>query len=386
MYFNETVYCDYQATTPVDPAVAKVICKVLQNEFGNPHSSDHILGWNAANRVEHAKSLIAELLNIFENEIIFTSGATESNNLAILGYALGNFCKNKTIAVSKIEHKSVLEVAHTLKEHHGWKIVYLEVENDGLVNLDSLEKALSNGASIVSVMAVNNEIGTIQPIKKIATLAHSSGAFFHCDAAQAIGSGINFESIINYSDSVSISGHKIYGPKGIGLLILNEKFYEKILPIFWGGNQQNGLRPGTLPVHQIVGIAEAIRISFYNSKKELNRVASLRDEFYNLLANEDVKIVLNGPQLKNRHVGNLNIRFHEVDNRELMGMLQPYVAASTGSACTSGLPHPSHVLISIGLTSEEANNSVRFSFGRFTTVKQIVEVKNRLITALNELK
>lgn len=385
MLTKGNIYCDYQATTPIDPTVLKAMENIMHNTFGNPHSTDHAWGWEAAKIIRRSQTEIAELLNVETEEVFFTSGATESNNIAILGHALGIEHKNKLIAVSEIEHKAVLETAQALQRYYGWEIIPISVDKQGIININSLKNALEKGASIVSIMAVNNEIGTIQPVELISKMTQDAGAFFHCDSEQLIGSGTDFEPITMSADALSISGHKIYGPKGIGLLIIKNYYQNQIKPVSWGGEQQNGIRPGTMPTHQIVGISEALKIASENEYSEAETISELVNYFLECAKKYEIEFTLNGPPLEKRHVGNLNIRFHGVDNKQLLTLLQPSVAASTGSACNSGIPGPSHVLLAIGLSREQANSSLRFSFGRFSSKNQIESVVKKIKTALDEL-
>ncbi|MBU1105588.1 MAG: aminotransferase class V-fold PLP-dependent enzyme, partial [Candidatus Riflebacteria bacterium] len=230
-----------------------------------------------------------------------------------------------------------------------------------------------------------NEIGTIQPIRLLAELAHNAGTYFHCDAAQALGSGADILEIIEHCDAASFSGHKFYAPKGIGLMILKESWQNNFRPLMFGGHQQNGIRPGTIPTSHVCAIAEAMQLSFANIEEESVRIRNLRDYFHQQAIANGWPITLNGPKSANRHAGNINLCFDGIDNQELLGMLQPKVAASTGSACNSGMPAPSHVLTAIGLSREQANSSIRFSFGRFSTREQIDQIVTAVTEALEKI-
>jgi len=381
---DRVIYLDYHASTPVDPRVTASMAPHLSDNFGNPHAADHIAGWRAYKAVETAAQKIASALGIDSDEVIFTSGATESNNLAILGIARRAPQSRRRILVSAIEHKSVLAAAHATTSL-GFSVEQIPVDRNGLVGLEDLQHRLRSDVLLVSVMAVNNEIGTIQSIGEIVRCAHAVGAYVHTDAAQALAAGPLDPGSWDV-DLMSLSGHKIYGPKGIGLLVIQREVQGKLEPLTYGGGQQNGIRPGTLPVPLCVGLAEAVGLTRGEAaEEEQKRLRALRDGLVCKLQRVDGRISLNGPPLTTRHPGNANLRFTGLDGRDLLGRLQPYVAASTGSACTSGIPEPSHVLRAIGLSSIEADSSIRFSVGRFTADADIDEAVALIAKVIQEL-
>lgn len=380
MKMGKIIYLDHQATTPVDTRVLAAMNPYFVESFGNPHSSDHSLGWESANAVEKAAASVARLVGADADEIILTSGATESNNLALLG--LGRRAaegRRRRILVSAIEHKCVLASARVLQEQFGFVVELLPVDSEGFVKVAALEEALDDDVLAVSVMAVNNEIGTIQDIGRISELVRSHGAVFHCDAAQA-PLAMNMEAMASQTDMLSLSAHKMYGPKGIGVIYIARELQGQIEPLIYGGGQQNGLRSGTVPVPLCVGMGTAADI-FAAADMEENRalLCRRRDTFIEMLMRLPWPIALNGPQGQARHPGNANIRFADFSAYDILSALQPHLAASTGSACASGIPEPSHVLRAIGLGGEEAESSIRFSLG-FDTTDADLEEAVRLIT------
>lgn len=371
---GDTLYFDYQATTPPDPKVLEKMRPWLDESFGNPHSVDHILGWQAAQAVESAATSVATLIGTDPDEIVFTSGATEANNLALLGIgrrAAGG--KRRRILVGATEHKSVLAPCRVLEAQCGYQIEYLPVDHEGFLTVEALQETIADDVLLISFMAVNNEIGTIQPICDIAHVAHTHGAIFHCDAAQG-PCGMDVSSLSTHADLISLSGHKMYGPKGVGALRIRRNLNDSIEPLIYGGGQQRDVRSGTIPVPLCVGMAAAADLlQEISAKSERDLIRELSEGFLNRLRNTDIPFKVNGSPSAHRHPGNLNIRFDGIDAHELLGALQPYLAASTGSACTTGTPEPSHVLQAIGLSNAEAESSVRFSLGRFTNESQISE-------------
>lgn len=366
-----TIYLDYQATTPLDPFVVEKMTPFWGDSFGNPHSSDHIVGWQAEKAVTAATGSIANLIGADSDEIIFTSGATEANNLALLGLARRAIKRRHRILVSAIEHKCVLETAQTLEKQMGFAVDTIPVDKQGRIDLGALERLLDDTVLVVSAMAVNNEIGTIQNIPKIASLLKSHNILFHCDAAQA-PSAMDLRDLATHTDLVSLSAHKIYGPQGIGALYIRRDIQNQVEPLIYGGNQQRGLRSGTVPVALCVGMGAACGIlTSPEITEEKTRVGKYRDAFVELLQDSSFPVIVNGPNVENRHPGNANLQFPNFDANEILAALQPRLAASTGSACTSGTPQPSHVLRAIGLTKEQSESSIRFSFGRFTSNNEI---------------
>ncbi len=376
---SRTIYADYQATTPVDPRVVEGMEPYWREMYGNPHSNDHVVGWHASDAVEKSAISVANLIGADPDELIFTSGATESNNLALLGLARRANSGRQRILVSAIEHKCVLEAARSLAEREGLAVEIIPVDEEGFVDLGALQEMLDESVLMVSIMAVNNEIGTIQDIGTISRMLQSYGILFHCDAAQA-PCAMDMEQLASQADLISLSGHKIYGPKGIGALFIRRDVQHLVEPIIYGGGQQNGLRSGTVPVPLCMGMASAIDIlRSIEGRKERSRVARQRDSFVKLLKEQVPTVLLNGPTGDSRHPGNANLRFSGLVAQDILGSLQPHLAAATGSACTTGVPEPSHVLRSLGLSEVEAESSIRFSFGRFNTDEEIDEAA-RLVT------
>ena len=380
----KTIYADYQATTPVDPRVAEKMAPHWSERFGNPHSNDHVIGWQAADAVREAASSVAALIGADPDEVFFTSGATEANNLALLGIARRASSDRRRILVSAIEHKCVLAAARSLAEREGFSIETIPVDGEGFVDSEALEAMVDETVLVVSVMAVNNEIGTIQDIEGISKPLLSHGVLFHCDAAQA-PCAMDITSLVSSADLISLSGHKIYGPKGIGALYVRRDLQDRIEPIIYGGGQQAGLRSGTVPTPLCVGMAAAVDIlRSPEGSEERKRVADQRDLFVRLLQERIPSVAINGPTGERKHSGNANLRFDGFVAQDILTSLQPHVAASTGAACTSGIPEPSHVLTALGLSTVEAESSIRFSFGRFTTdaeIKEAVHMVNETLMA-----
>ena len=361
------IYMDYQSTTPIDPRVANIIDRVNRQEFGNPHSRSHAFGWRAEELTEIARKQVADLIGADPKEIFFTSGATESNNIAIKGVA--NFYKvngKNHIITLTTEHKCVINSCRAL-EQEGCDVTFLGVEKNGIVDLKKLEAAITDKTCLVSIMAVNNEIGVIQPIKEIGELCRKKGVFFHTDAAQAFGKiplNVNEMNI----DLMSISGHKIYGPKGIGALYVRRKPRVRIKSIISGGGQERGIRSGTLPTALVAGLGKAAEIAKNEMEKDNKHIKELSDKFYNAMM-EIPKIYLNGDHEK-RIPGNLNFSFAGIEGESMIMAIKD-LAVSSGSACTSASLEPSYVLHSIGLGDDLAHTSIRFGIGRFTTKEEI---------------
>lgn len=364
---GKTLYLDHQATTPVDERVLQRMIPYFGAKFGNPHSVDHIVGWESSQAVADSAAQIAALIGADADEIIFTSGATEANNLALLGLAgRGGDRRRDRVLVSAIEHKSVLAAADALKDR-GYRLEAVPVDAEGRVPLTALEDALDDTVLAVSVMAVNNEIGTIQDIRVLSMAARKAGAVFHTDAAQA-PLAMEIGALAEDADLVSLSGHKMLGPPGIGALYVRRALQERIEPLVYGGGQQNGLRSGTVPLPLSVGMgaaAEMLRGDHMHEARAALR--KRRDRFVEALLNLPWGITVNGPAAEYRHPGNANVCVHGFSAHDVLNALQPALAASTGSACTSGIPAPSHVLRAIGLSGEDAEASIRFSLGFATT-------------------
>ena len=386
MTFRETLYLDHQSTTPVDEDVFRKMSPFFTALAGNPHSSDHAVGWESSRIVDSAVSNIAGLIGADPDEIVLTSGATESNNLALLGSANKRTNNNRRrILISAIEHKSVLAVGRVLEEKLGYVIEIIPVDREGRVIPSQLASMLADDVFLVSTMAVNNEIGTIQDVSAIAELVHDAGALFHCDAAQA-PAAMNMSSLATYADLISLSAHKMYGPQGIGALFVGRDIQTSIEPLIYGGGQQNGLRSGTLPLPLCVGMGAAAAM-FRTEDVEVKReqMRQLRDKFVEGLQLLPWRITENGPKRSRRHPGNANIRFEGFYAQDILQSLQPHLAASTGSACTTGIPEPSHVLKAIGLTNAESESSIRFSLGFSTTDADILRAVQLVGDALERL-
>lgn len=362
------IYLDYSATCPVDPRVAEKMmqCLTIDGNFGNPASRSHRFGWQAEEAVDEARNHVADLIGADPREIVFTSGATESNNLAIKGAAHFYQKQGKHIITSKTEHKAVLDTCRHL-ESEGYEVTYLEPQSDGLFTLQQIETAMRPDTILVSIMHVNNEIGVIQDLAAIGELCRARKILFHVDAAQSAGKvAIDVDAM--KIDLLSLSAHKVYGPKGIGALYVRRKPRVRLEAQMHGGGHERGMRSGTLPTHQIVGMGEAFRIAKLEMADEAVRVKALRDRLYNGL--KDIEQVFVNGSMTHRVDGNLNISFAYVEGESLMMALKD-LAVSSGSACTSASLEPSYVLRALGLNDELAHSSIRFSVGRFTTEEEI---------------
>jgi cysteine desulfurase len=376
------IYLDYQATTPCDPRIVEKIIPYFYENFGNPHSRNHFYGWSAEEAVEKARLQVANLINANPKEIVFTSGATEANNLALKGVMKFYQDRKNHLITCVTEHKCVLDTARHL-EQEGVRVTYLPVKPDGIIDLDKLESAITEQTALVSIMAVNNEIGVIQPIEEIGKLCRSKGVFFHTDAAQAVGK-IPLDVLKMHIDLLSISGHKIYGPKGVGALYVGRKPRVRLVPLMNGGGQERGLRSGTLSPALCVGLGEACVIAGEEMMQENTRLLDYRDYFYKSLMQELDEIYLNG-SLIHRVPGNLNISFAHVEGEGLMMGLKD-LAISSGSACTSASLEPSYVLYALGVNEELAHTSLRIGFGRFTTLEDLRYAMKRIIAEVKRLR
>ncbi|WP_375593822.1 aminotransferase class V-fold PLP-dependent enzyme [Algihabitans albus] len=374
------IYLDYQATTPTDPRVLEVMLPWFTERFGNPHSDAHAYGWDAEEAVERARGDVAASLNADPREIVFTSGATESNNLAIKGAA--RFRRRHEgrdrVVTFQSEHKCVLESVRGL-ERDGFEVAVLPVRGDGLVELQALRDALDERTGLVSVMAVNNEIGVIQPLSEIAEAVHAVGAWLHVDAAQALGR-IPLDVRVAGIDLLSLSGHKLYGPKGVGALYVRRRPRVRLEPLFDGGGQERGLRSGTLPTPLCVGLGEACRIAVTELPREDERLAGLRDAFLAALQARLGPVQING-SLQARVSGNLNLCFPGAPADKVMAAARG-VAVSTGSACSSATVEPSYVLRALGMSDEAAACSLRIGFGRMTTLEEVARAADLLASAV----
>jgi len=362
------IYLDYAATTPVDPRVAEKMtaCLTTDGIFGNPASRSHSFGWQADDAVELARRQVAELVNADPREIVWTSGATESDNLAIKGAAHFYQKKGRHIITCKTEHKAVLDTCRQL-EREGFDVTYMDPEPNGLLDLDKLQAAMRDDTILVSIMHVNNEIGVIQDIAAIGELTRARGILFHVDAAQSAGKvAIDLQDL--KVDLMSFSAHKIYGPKGIGALYVRRKPRVRIEAQMHGGGHERGMRSGSLPTHQIVGMGEAFRIAREDMESDNARILQLRNRLWNSLKDIE-EVYLNG-DLEHRVAGNLNVSFNYVEGESLIMALKN-LAVSSGSACTSASLEPSYVLRALGRNDELAHSSIRFTIGRFTTEEEI---------------
>jgi cysteine desulfurase len=379
------IYFDYSATTPVDPRVAEKMMQYLtmDGQFGNPASRSHRFGWQAEEAVDLARSHIADLINADPREIVWTSGATESNNLAIKGAANFYKKKGKHIITIKTEHKAVLDTCREL-ERQGFEVTYLDVKSNGLVDLEVLKAAMRDDTVLVSVMHVNNEIGVIQDIDAIGELCRERKIVFHVDGAQSAGK-VDIDLQKTKVDLMSFSAHKVYGPKGIGALYVRRKPRIRLEAQTHGGGHERGMRSGTLPTHQIVGMGEAFRIAKLEMAEENARLLALRNKLWNGVKDME-EVYING-DLEQRVAGNINISFNYVEGESLIMALKD-MAVSSGSACTSASLEPSYVLRAIGLDDELAHSSIRFSFGRFTTEEEVdyaIDVINNSIGKLRDM-
>jgi len=368
MTVKTPIYLDYSATTPVDPRVAEVMCSFLtpQGKFGNPASRSHMFGWQADEAVEEARHNVATLMNADPKEIVWTSGATESDNLAIKGAAHFYRKKGRHIVTLKTEHKAVLDSCRQL-EREGYEVTYLDPEPNGLLDPDKFRKALREDTILVSVMHVNNEIGVIQDIEAIGDICRERKIIFHVDAAQSAGKvAIDLQAL--KVDLMSFSAHKIYGPKGIGALYVRRKPRVRLEAQMHGGGHERGMRSGTLPTHQIVGMGEAFRIAKQEMTADNERILALRNRL--IEGFKDVEEVYINGDLDHRIAGNLNISFNYVEGESLIMALKD-LAVSSGSACTSASLEPSYVLRALGRNDELAHSSIRFTIGRFTTDEEI---------------
>lgn len=376
------IYLDYQATTPCDPRVVEKMLPYFTQHFGNPHSRNHPFGWEAEAAVETARQQVADILGAHPKEIIFTSGATESNNLALKGVAYFNYPEKNHIITSVTEHKCILDTCRHL-EQQGFNITYLPVEKNGLIDIEKLKSAITDKTILVSIMAVNNEIGVIQPIKEIGDLCRQNNIFFHTDAAQAIGKILMNVKEMNI-DLLSLSSHKTYGPKGIGALYVGRKPRVRLVAQMNGGGQERGMRSGTLAPALCVGLGEACRIAQEELKTESERLTSLNHYFLTQIENKLDQVYLNGDRNK-RVPGNLNLSFAYVEGEGLM-MAIKNLAVSSGSACTSESLEPSYVLRALGVDEELAHTSLRIGFGRFTTFEEVEKAVNIIVSAVQKLR
>ena len=380
---RKPIYFDYAATTPVDPRVAEKMMQYLTPDgmFGNPASRSHLFGWQADAAVEHAREQVAALVNADPKEIVWTSGATESDNLAIKGAAHFNERKGKHIITCKTEHKAVLDTCRQL-EREGFEVTYLDPEPNGLLDLEKFKAAIRPDTTVVSIMHVNNETGVIQDIATIGEICRANKIVFHVDAAQSAGKvPMDLETL--KVDLMSFSAHKIYGPKGIGALYVRRKPRVRIEAQMHVGGHERGMRSGTLPTHQIVGMGEAFQIAQAEMQTETDRILMLRNRLWDGLKDIE-EVYLNG-DLEQRVAGILNVSFNYVEGESLMMSLKD-LAMSSGSACTSASLEPSYVLRALGRSDELAHSSLRLSMGRFTTVEEVDHAIGRIRAAVDKLR
>jgi len=378
-----TYYFDYASTTPVDSLVVDKMkeCLSVDGAFGNSGSRSHVFGWKAEELVEEARVNVANLINCDSREIIWTSGATESDNLAIKGAAYFYSDKGKHIITSKIEHKAVLDVCRQL-ESESYEVTYLEPNNDGIITPESVKAALREDTVLVSLMHINNEIGVINDIEAIGKIVKQNGSIFHVDAAQSAGKiSIDIENL--EVDLMSFSAHKIYGPKGIGALYIRRKPRVRLQPLFHGGGQERGIRAGTLPTHQIVGMGEAFKLAKEKMSEDFKNLHKYRDILWNGLKDME-EVYINGA-IDNTFPGIFNMSFNFVEGESLIMALKN-IAVSSGSACTSASLEPSYVLRALGRKDELAHSSIRFSFGRFTKEQEVKETVELVKDSVNKLR
>jgi len=377
------LYMDNAATTPLDPRVVDAMLPFNMGYYGNPHSSSHAYGWQAEAAVEHARKQVAQLIGAEPSEIIFTSGATESNNLAIKGAARFYGTKKKHIITSQIEHKCILDSCRYLEATEGFKVTYLKPEVSGRISVEQIEEALTPETVLVSIMAVNNEVGVQQDIAAFGALCKSKKVHFHTDAAQMVGKIPIDVKAMNIS-MMSLSGHKIYGPKGIGAIYVSKRPRVRLEPLISGGGQERGLRSGTLPSPLAIGLGAACQVAHEEMENDHQRIKYLSDKFRNRVMSQLEKVVLNGSEESN-YPGILNMSFAGVEGESLL-MRLPGVSLSSGSACTSASLEPSYVLRAMGSDVDLAHSSLRFGIGRFTTEEEIDFTADELIKAVNGLR
>ena len=377
------IYLDYSATTPCDPRVAQKLIPYLTEHFGNPASRSHPYGWEAEKAVEEARAHVAALINADTREIVWTSGATEGNNLAIKGAAQFYKTKGKHLITQKTEHKAVLDTCREL-ERQGFEVTYLDPEPSGLVDIEKFKAAIRPDTILASIMMVNNEIGVIQPIAELGEICRSKGIIFHVDAVQAAGK-IEIDLQKLKIDLLTLTAHKMYGPKGIGALYVRRKPRVRIEAQIHGGGHERGFRSGTLPTHQIVGFGEAARIAKAEMATDNERIRALRDKLWKGISQME-EVHLNG-DFERRIAGNLNVSFNFVEGESLIMAIKD-MAVSSGSACTSASLEPSYVLRALGRSDELAHSSIRFTLGKYTTEEEIdfaIDLLNRKISKLREL-
>jgi cysteine desulfurase len=384
MQFGSSIYLDYQATTPLDPRVIDKMSASYELSFANPHSTQHLLGQEAAREMDQARAEIENFIGAETEEVIFTSGATEANNQAIASVLMASKGQRKTVLISAIEHKCIKNAAYFYADKFGAVVQEIPVLPTGLIDLDAYQAMLSDKVCLVCVMAVNNEIGTIQDIPLLAEMAHQQGALFHCDAAQA-PEAVDIDVRQWQVDMLSLSAHKVYGPKGMGVLYMKNLLQASLPPLIQGGGQQAGMRSGTVPTALCVGFAEALRLSREQAIASRARLAMLRQRLIDGLEQAGIAFSRNG-SAEFCHPGNLNIQFEGIDASRLIEVMQPTLSASTGSACNSEMVLPSHVLKALGLSDEAVTASMRLSLGRFSDESQIDRAVEVIAKGISQLQ
>ena len=378
---KKPVYLDYQATTPMDPRVLEAMLPYFTEKFGNPHSRSHAYGWEAEEAVEISREHVAALIGANPKEIVFTSGATESNNIALKGVLEFNKDKKNHLITVVTEHKCVLDSARHLQQQ-GFEVTYLPVQQNGLIDLAQLEAAMTDKTALVSVMAVNNEIGVIQPLAEIGKLCRARGIYFHTDAAQAFGK-IPLDVEAMNIDLMSISGHKIYGPKGIGAMFVRRRPRVRLNALIHGGGQERGMRSGTLSPALVAGLGEAARIAKEEMGKDAEHVRRLNDKFMRALG-QIPDVFINGDPIQ-RYLGNINLSFAYIEGESMIMAIKD-LAVSSGSACTSASLEPSYVLRALGVSEELAHTSIRFGIGRFTTEEEVDFAVETVVNSIKKLR
>ena len=380
---KKPIYMDNHATTPMDPRVLEAMTPYFLDHFGNAASRNHAFGWKAEEAVEKGREQVARMIGAEAKEIIFTSGATESDNLAIVGVAEFYKEKGNHIITCETEHKAVLDPAHML-EQRGFEVTFLPVDKDGCIDLAQLEAAITDKTILVSLMAVNNEIGTVHPLKEIGKITRAKGVLFHCDATQGVGH-MNLDVNELNIDLASFTAHKIYGPKGVGALYVRRRNPRvRLSPIIFGGGHERGMRSGTLNVPGIVGFGKAAQIMMDDMEQENKHLTTLRDRLHSGITREVDFVHLNGHPTM-RHPGNLNVSFAYVEGESLLMGIND-IAVSSGSACTSASLEPSYVLRAMGVGDELAHSSIRFGIGRFTTEEEVDYVIQRVVEVVSKLR
>lgn len=383
MRFSGKIYLDHQATTPLDPRVHEEMAAHWLGSVGNPHSSEHAFGWQAANAVEVAAAQVSALIGADPDEIFFTSGATESNNLALKGIRSG---ERRKVVASSIEHKCVLETLRHLHAGGSIDLCAVGVDSQGRVDVEALASEADDNTKTIAIIGVHNEIGTIQDMDKIASIATNVGARLHLDLAQAVTS-IPISGMAKMADTISLSAHKFYGPMGIGCIYIKRELQSEFTPLLHGGGQQRGLRSGTVPVPLCVGMgsAAALLLNSTNRDAEFSSMRALNGYLWARLQEMPFEAILNGPPVNVRHPGNLNVSFLGFEAPDIIGAVQPRLAISSGSACTSGIQEPSYVIRALGVSSDRLRSAIRFSIGRGTTTQDIDDAVTILGEALSRL-